>query len=602
MFIITLCFNSLPLISAEWIDLEGGYTPISEEIGKMGGGFSEMFSGVGSSLSTMVAEKPMAFVAVAVTALLGGGLFAARSTISGVAAKKYDQLAAEAGKAALQAEKKIEQNAPTKVVLAMGLLKPVIGGIPNYVAYNKWHMTLATIVTFVGNFIGHPWIGAGIGGATLTSGWFGQGFAEIKHDIAELDKKNEDLHKATRKKLGKIKDKIVALSDQLTTTKTEISEQVSNLNVTLSKNIENVGQNLINLDTKLKDVPQQILQLAGDLKAAQVDLQKIQGSNATIMQQNNAMVKQTEALSKQLTDATTQFAATKKEFDILGQTLTEQVKKLATDTQQQVSVVQTIATEQKEEIQTLKTDMSGKFTKLFEDVSASNKLLQSFEKIQTSQGEQLTVLLTKINANEERDVKTLEAMNAITKAQEKSAVNYTKIVTSLNQIREANSKSMEAMCAHMTSLDQKLAKTDEKVDGIEKKYEELKKLFEAQSNQIVQLCLHNSEMKDQLFGLSKKMDENNRLAAETNTIAKKASLQQSFQTLPPSSQYVTLTHAEDVPDYSGNQGSNVFSPSWNKMQSFPTFKAPVVPFSQGRSRGSLRLALTGSPVNDELES
>jgi chromosome segregation ATPase len=630
LFIVAICLQSLPIKSAEFM-----YVPVpGAEIGEIvefGNSFSEMISGISEKFSD-ISENPKVMFAAGAT-VFGAMLFAGRGKMVQWADAKAQEIERAIQEECAKGEKQLEKCSPKNQWLFY-LLKPSVGGLREQVDYAKRPIGFSTAIIFMGSCLGSPAVGGLFGSLPLIWAWLNRRdaivdgrFNGVDGKLGVIDTKVSEANKL----LGEVNGKADALTLQLSETKTIITGQIQSLQTAVSIDIEKVGTNLTELDKKLKDVPQQILQLTSDLKAAQEGVNKIQGSNATIMQQNNTMVEQTKALSQQLTDATQEFVATKKEFDVLGKTLTEQVKKLAEDTSKQVAAIQEQAGKQVEDIQHIKTNISEKFEELFKNVTDNNLLLQSFENIQKSQGEQLTELTNKVNVGQESDKEMLARINAITNAQENSALEHTKIVSTLNDIRAINTQSIDAVCSRMDNLDKKIAEMEKGLgqvknqvqdnhqvviseisanrgataalgDKLEKseqarkeKHKKLKKLMHEQTNLINQLFAQGSKTQTQITEIKRDIAEQTAIAAETNAltrdtnfIARSATGMQNSQLLPaPTGEYVTI--ADDA--------TYQFS---SQRNSFQQPKLLVKPLPQGSgfpvfNRGSGQARLTLAP-------
>lgn len=508
LFIIGLCFHSTNTLTCD-IPVPGfEETQVAFESG----------SSFLKNISEAAANNPV-LVAVP-TALTTVVLLFAGSGMHAKAKGAYAHLKKEMEQQVANAEQRVDNSvSPTTKRLLMAVLKPCLGGVPNYLKYNKWHIAVAAILSVAGKVFGYPIPFAGAGGIALTAGYFGQGFVEVKQDIDDLRKENAASHAITHTKLvgleegqkatnanieesaaalqqqaeenkkelvDKITNEVSILSTKMETVKTAIGQQITALSSNLDSKVESLDVQIKNLNEQLKDVPKTIGELLERVKV--------------IDKKDGERDKKAEELFLELQKATNNYLSAKQNFDTWIEKLTSQMKKLAEETKQQLEAIQLQTISQAKsldnlqkrgqlnfetlqqmqlKLEVLQKEMQLKFEALFENTTKNNQLLEVLQQIQKSNGEQLIDLFAKVNASEQRDKETLNVMNTIMQSQEESSAHYATIITNLNEAQKGNVKSMDEVCSKITQLEialtlvnERINKMDERVTAIQQQVKE----------------------------------------------------------------------------------------------------------------------------------
>lgn len=435
--VMTVCLNFTCIISSEY------YIPVpdtsafgSQEM------VEEAFFGnqVSQDILLMIKENPktilMGVTGIGISLILTYGMTGA---LQQMARDKYKGLKKEAKEQLIKKGKDLS----LRDQLLMASLAPFAKGLPKYFSCGKWYMITAAILLYTGHYFGYHKLG-GVGvGVTLAAGHFSQMAAENKRQ-----------HEKTQKKIDEVKAEIVLLSKQLDSTQKEITQEIQKETAKVSAEVKLVGSDVKGVDnkietlsTKLKDVPNTILSL----------VDKVQGIEA----QNQMILEQTQGLSGQLEDAITKFVSTKGQFDSLAGQLTQKMVGLAQETTEQIKSID------------LKTAVYNEHTeqqinKLLDDAKAKNELLESFQRVQKENGEQLLNLDIKLKELSEKDALKLKSLEQIISVHEKSTTDFGRHVKEVNTAHAAVQSSLNSIFDQMHAVNQRIITIEEKTDALEK--------------------------------------------------------------------------------------------------------------------------------------
>lgn len=324
----------------------------------------------------------------------------------------------------------------------MASLAPFAKGLPKYFSCGKWYMVTAAILLYTAHYFGYPKLG-GVGvGVTLAAGHFSQMAAENKRQ-----------HAKTQKKIAEVKAEIVLLSQQLDSAQKEITQEIQKETAKVSaevklvsSDVKGVDNKIENLSTKLKDVPNTILSL----------VDKVQGIEA----QNQMILEQTQGLSGQLQEAVTKFVSTKEQFDSLAGHITQKMVALAKKTTEQIKSID------------LKTAVYNEHTeqqinKLLDDAKAKNELLESFQRVQKENGEQLLNLDIKLKELSAQDALKLKSLEQIISVHEKSTTDFGRHVKKVNSAHTAFQSSLNSVFDQMHAVNQRIITIEAKTNAME---------------------------------------------------------------------------------------------------------------------------------------
>lgn len=435
LIMVGLCLNPITVISSEWINNIA--VPGSEEVAEKSAFLAEGFSEV-------VISNPLLVIIPAVMAA-GGLLFCGRDEICQMSKAKYQKLAQELKSSGETIEQQINDNkAPLgpKYVL-MWALRPIFGGIPSYITHNKWHMAVAALLSLAGRLFGHPFIGAGLGGTTLTVGWFNQGFAKVQQDIEKLRKENEALHRKTQEQISGLSSDIASVSEKIDVAKKEINTEIQNL----GDQVQNVGDQL---NTKIDDISTKVENLNQDLKDVPEQLINLLDSVRAIDDKEGQRDQKIEELFARLAQANKDYLSAQENLGVLSKKCIEKLGELTASTTKQLSAIQLQSDNQEEKIDAL-----------LEKEAECNQILKRLSNGLEENNKQVVQLQNKIDAN---DKEMLLMLSQITKVHESNSLEFTKKISELN--KEQN-RMWTAFANFFSEMETKMDKIEGKVDKME---------------------------------------------------------------------------------------------------------------------------------------
>lgn len=470
LFVITLCFNSLPLMSAEWVGFEGGYTPAVENIGEVGGGLSEIFSGGGSSLSMMVAEKPMPAVVISAALLLSAGLFAGRNKISTFAEKKANALKLSIEREMREEKRKFEECSWFNRQL-LYLISPFEDGLRDHVNYGKWYATASVGIASFGWIVGFATWGGFLSAFPLIKAWMDRGQAKVHGKLDQMNVKLEKIGEDV-KNIGtdisnlreEAKQDHQSTRNSVNQSKTEVLSKVDATTAGLGKHIETVKDEVNGRMQQLDENNNQ------RHKEAQIKLDKMGTSVEGMSQQLQAFESKTgkemQSITEQLCGINNKSEASEQK---MGSVLT-QVDQIHTDLKPLVKAF-------KNNSSTL-SQMDSDLKQLLRNNESAQKQFEIIASQYETTGMQLATHLSHVESIQ-ADVKKMYAAFDRIEALESSVQTMSNVQAEfLIRLEQQNQN-------HKKEVEEERKKTDQIIAQLRKEREQDRVMFDSALGQIM---------------------------------------------------------------------------------------------------------------------
>jgi len=562
LVMIGLCLHSVNAVAGEW----GDYIPLQD---------SEFVTESGDSVVKTFSDAVGNNPALLLLPVAAGGVLAVghymKKTNNGIytfCCNKCENIQKMLSAKCANAQATFEKGVSTCVqfipvpTIVRGAIETVMsylfGGIANYASNNKKFISAALLLHVAGRALGQQTPFNMASGGTAVFGYF-KGVLDRHHqeNMAEhgitrgqltvlqqgqnaLKKEVTDQGEATRLQAEKNKQEVLnklgqetkALSSKIEQVQAAITKEVSALGESVNSKVDVVDVKVTGLSGQLKTMTKEIVDLAGRFDELHKDsVQKDQRS---------------EELLGQLKKANSDLVSTKESFDFLLQKVMTEMKELAEGTTQQLTAMQSQAISQGESLE----QVQAKVDQLLQGATNNNQLLESVQKIQQSNNQQLIDLSEVVKQTSEKDKVRFEFLENMFKSQEASTLSLTTQMSELSGVQENIEKSVGTLFSRMESMEIELSqmkaglaevkegnlaivkKMDSNQSDMKLKHKKLKEENRKLHQSIADLRVEHAEnigkLRQDLYNVAKGIkdqnDETQRLVKKTNSMVGTAML------------------------------------------------------------------------------